>query len=442
MSDITALIEAVKTFPQGPGCYIWKDADGNEMYVGKAKNIRKRVRSYFSRMQNHVPRIQQLIAEADHIEYIELGSEVEALLLENHLIKELQPRYNVRQKDGKDYPLLAITRDEFPRVFITRDKDLKKVDYYGPFTSINELYRAYHFLMRVFQFRNCDLDIKSDDKRRASFRPCLNYHIKLCSGPCTTHINKNDYAADIKSLRAFLSGRATKAVRDQLKKNMELAAEHMRYEDAARYRDQLKALERLKDRGRLRDWSSSHVPDLDCKRALERLSQALKRDKPIKIIEGFDLAHLQGEYVVASMVQFIDAVPNKDGYRRYKIKSNVAEGEAGNNDFAGMAEVVGRRYRRLRDEGQLFPDLILIDGGHGQVHAAVDAIRALEIPLPCIVGLAKKEETLILPNGEELGLGRRHPGLKLLMHVRDEAHRFCRRYYHLLQRKGMHGSDT
>ncbi len=433
-----SLLAAVKEFPETPGCYIWKDADGNELYIGKAKNIRKRVRSYFSRMQGHVPRIQQLIAEVDHIEYIELGSEVEALLLENHLIKEIQPRFNVRLKDDKDYPLLAITREEFPRVFITRDKQLKKVDYYGPFASISELYRAYHFLMRVFQFRNCDLEIRSDDKRRASFRPCLNYHIKLCSAPCTTHINADAYAADIKSLRAFLSGRATKQVRDQLKLKMNEAAESMRYEDAARYRDQLKALERLKERGRLSDWSTAHVPDMDRGRALERLQQALQSEQEIHVIEGFDLAHLQGEYVVASMVQFVKGVPNKDGYRRYKIKSNVGEGESGNNDFAGMAEVVGRRYSRLRDEGTPFPDLVLIDGGHGQLHAAQEALAGMGIEPPLMVGLAKKEECLVFADGSELILGRRHPGLKMLMHVRDEAHRFCRRYYHLLQRKGMH----
>ncbi len=432
-----SLLEAVKTFPQTPGCYIWKDADGNELYVGKAKNIRKRVRSYFSRMHNHVPRIQQLIAESVHIDYIELGSEVEALLLENHLIKELQPRYNVRQKDGKDYPLLVITREDFPRVFITRDQTLKKVDYFGPFTSSTDLYRAYHFLMRVFQFRNCDLDIKADDKRRQSFRPCLNYHIKLCSGPCTTHIQKPAYAADIKSLRAFLSGRATKKVRDQLREKMASASAAMRYEDAARYRDQLNALERLNERGRLSDWAASHMPEMDCARALERLQQALDIAKPIQIIEGFDLAHLQGTHVVASMVQFVKGVPNKDGYRRYKIKSNVAEGEAGNNDFAGMAEVVKRRYRRVRDEGLPIPDVILIDGGHGQLHAAEQALAELQVHVPMIVGLAKKEETLVFSDGRELVLGRRHPGLKLLIHVRDEAHRFCRRYYHHLQRKSM-----
>lgn len=432
-----SLLAAVKTFPEGPGCYIWKDASGEEIYVGKAKNIRKRVRSYFSRMQRHVPRIQQLLNEADHIDYIELGSEVEALLLENQLIKDLQPRYNVRLKDDKDYPLLVITREEFPRVFITRDRDLKKVDYYGPFASINELYRAYHFLMRVFQFRNCDLDIRSDDKRRASFRPCLNYHIKLCSAPCTTHINAADYAADMKALRSFLSGRATAQVRGLLKDKMGEAAAAMRYEDAARYRDQLKALERLRERGRLSDWSGSGMPEMDRGRALERLQQVLELEQPLRVIEGFDLAHLQGQYVVASMVQFIDGVPNRDGYRRYKIRSNVADDEAGNNDVAGMAEVVGRRYRRLRDEEQPLPDVVLIDGGHAQLHAAHAALADLGIQGPVMIGLAKKEERVVFVDGRELALGRRHPGLKLLMHVRDEAHRFCRRYYHLLQRKGL-----
>jgi excinuclease ABC subunit C len=429
------LSERIARLPVGPGCYIYKDAAGKEIYVGKAKNLRRRVASYFQNRDGHPAKTLRLVQDVADFDILETDSEVEALLLENALIKDLQPRFNIKLKDDKTYPLLAITRETFPRVYCTRDRSATEVDYIGPFGTAKELYRAYHFLMRVFRFRVCDLDIQEHDSKRQHFSPCLNYHIKRCSAPCTTRITREDYAADITALRAFLRGRAKKEVMDNLHARMKNAASTLRFEDAARCRDQLHALERLKQRGRLQDYDEPEAPTIDVTSGLARLQQHLGLNRPINVIEGFDIAHLSGTHVVASMVQFIGGVPNKDGYRRFKVRGD--DGNPGNNDFAAMHEVVGRRYRRLHDEQVPLPDLILIDGGQGQVAKALAAVHEAGVAVPCLIGLAKREETIIRADGSALSLSKRDPGLKLLQYVRDEAHRFCRRYFHLLQRQAL-----
>jgi excinuclease ABC subunit C len=430
-----ALAEKIAALSTGAGCYIYKDAAGNEIYVGKAKNLRRRVASYFQDRDGHPAKTMRLVQEVADLQVIETDSEVEALLLENVLIKELKPRFNIKLKDDKTYPLLAITREEFPRVYCTRDRSATEVDYLGPFGSAKELYRAYHFLMRVFRFRVCDLDIHEGDTKRRSFSPCLNFHIKRCSAPCTTKVTRGEYAEDIRALRAFLGGRAKGEVLTSLRARMKQASGELRFEDAARCRDQIHALDRLKERGRLKDYDEPEAPVIDLSTGLTRLQSHLGLAQPVKVIEGFDIAHLQGEFVVASLVQFVGGVPNKDGYRRFKVRG--ADGIARNDDFAAMQEVVGRRYRRLRDEGAPLPDVVLIDGGHGQVSSAREALTALGVTLPCLIGLAKREETIIRADGTELRLTRRDPALKLLQYVRDEAHRFCRRYFHLLQRQAL-----
>ncbi len=246
-----ALAEKIATLSTGAGCYIYKDAAGNEIYVGKAKNLRRRVASYFQSRDGHPAKTMRLVQEVADLQVIETDSEVEALLLENVLIKDLQPRFNIKLKDDKTYPLLAITREEFPRVYCTRERTAEGVDYLGPFGSAKELYRAYHFLMRVFRFRVCDLDLHEGDAKRKTFAPCLNYHIKRCSAPCTTKVTRAEYGEDIRALRAFLGGRAKGEVMTSLRGRMKLASSELRFEDAARCRDQIHALDRLKERGRL-----------------------------------------------------------------------------------------------------------------------------------------------------------------------------------------------
>ncbi len=423
------------SLPSSPGCYLYKDAEGRVIYVGKAKNLKKRVSSYFQDKAGHPARTLRLVQEVCDLELIELDSEVEALLTENQLIKDLQPRFNVKLKDDKTFPLIAITREEFPKVFCTRDRDLPGVDFVGPFTSATELYRAFNFLQRVFRFRVCDLDIREADPIRRHFKPCLNWHIKRCSAPCTLAIGRPDYLDDVRALRAFLSGRGKAEVIGSLTERMKRAAADLRFEDAGRCRDQLQAIDRLKQRGNLKDYDEPDAPVIDLSAGMRSLQEHFGLVQPPKVIEGFDIAHLMGTHVVASEVQFVSGVPNKDGYRRFKVQGEDGSGDPGNNDFAAMREVVGRRYRRLRDEGAAFPDLVLIDGGHVQLKMATDVLAEAGITLPLIVSLAKREETICRTDGSELRLGRRDPGLKLLQYVRDEAHRFCRRYLHLLQRK-------
>jgi excinuclease ABC subunit C len=430
------LAEKIAALSTGAGCYIYKDAAGNEIYVGKAKNLRRRVASYFQSRDGHPAKTMRLVQEVADVQVIETDSEVEALLLENVLIKDLKPRFNIKLKDDKTYPLLAITREEFPRVYCTRERTAEGVDYLGPFGSAKELYRAYHFLMRVFRFRVCDLDLHEGDPKRRTFAPCLNYHIKRCSAPCTTKVTSAEYGEDIRALRAFLGGRAKGDVMTSLRSRMKIASSELRFEDAARCRDQIHALDRLKERGRLKDYDEPEAPVIDVSSGLLRLQQELGLTQPVKIIEGFDIAHLQGEFVVASLVQFVGGVPNKDGYRRFKVRGENGA-VARNDDFAAMQEVVGRRYRRLRDEGATLPDVVLIDGGHGQVGRAAQALAEAGVVMPGLIGLAKREETIVRPDGSELRLSKRDPALKLLQYVRDEAHRFCRRYFHLLQRQAL-----
>jgi excinuclease ABC subunit C len=435
-SELAAKIAALT---DAPGCYIYKDAAGLEIYVGKAKSLRKRVASYFQSREGHPARTLRLVQEVADVQVIETDSEVEALLLENVLIKDLQPRFNLKLKDDKTYPLLVITREEFPRVFCTRERGLADADYFGPFGSAKDLYRAYHFLMRVFRFRVCDLELSDGDPKRRAFRPCLNFHIKRCSAPCTTRIGASEYGEDIRALRAFLTGRNKGSVLTSLRGRMKLAAGELRFEDAARARDQVQALERLKQRGRLRDYDEPAAPTIDIHAGLERLREHLGLATAPKVIEGFDIAHLQGQHVVASLVQFVSGVPNKDAYRRFKIRGDDGrgDGDPGNDDFAAMREVVGRRYRRLRDEAAVLPDLVLVDGGHAQLAMARQVLEEAGVTVACLVGLAKRAETIVRPDGSELELSKRDPALKLLMYVRDEAHRFCRRYFHLLQRQAL-----
>lgn len=429
------LMDQIANLPDEPGVYLFKDSEQRVIYVGKAKRLRRRVAQYVQGKRGHSAFTSRIAYEAHEVEGIETGSEVEALLVENRLIKELQPRLNVKLKDDKEYPLIAITKDEFPRVFCTRDRTLEKTDYVGPFTSAKDLYRAYNFLMRVFRFRACDLDLREGDPGRASFRPCLNWHIKRCSAPCTLKINGDEYRADIKALRDFLAGRKRGSVITDLTARMKSAAGSLRFEDAARLRDQIRAMERLRERGSLRDYEDGAAPAVDHVAGLTSLQQVLGLANLPRVIDGFDIAHLQGTHVVASCVHFVGGVPDKDGYRRFKVQG--VDGDPGNNDFAAMQEIVGRRLRRLQDEGQPLPDLLLIDGGHGQVAAALEACRIEGVVPPCLIGLAKAEETIICTDGRAIQLSKRDPGLRLLMYVRDEAHRFCRRYFHLLQRKAL-----
>ncbi len=423
--------EKVKTFPAKPGVYLMKDNLERVIYVGKAVNLRSRAASYFTSAAATEHRTANLVLEIADIDFIETETEVDALLLESRLIKDIQPKFNQELKDDKTFPYLQIrTSEEFPRVEFTRKPETKGVKLYGPFTSAKQLRATISVLQKVFKFRTCPLDIEEDDERWRWFRPCLLASIDQCTAPCNLRISKEEYREDIRRLRMFLDGKRVKLFKE-LDKEMKRASLELKFEKAARLRDEIKALENLKLRGNLEEHVQPEVFYIDPKKGLRGLKQVFNLEKVPRVIEGMDIAHLQGGETVASMVQFIDGLPFKHGYKRYKIRT-----VEGIDDFASMREVVSRRVRRLHQEGEAFPDILLIDGGKGQLNAAMDAMRVLEIQPPFTISLAKREEEVYVPGeAEPRRLSRHSYALRLLQYVRDESHRFAQAYHHTLRRK-------
>ncbi|GIX00502.1 MAG: UvrABC system protein C [Pirellulaceae bacterium] len=421
----------VREFPQTPGVYLMKDHAGVVIYVGKAKNLRSRAGSYFLRAALTDPRTADWIPEVADIDYLECDSEVDALLMESRLIKDVQPKYNKEQKDDKSFPYLMITtREDFPRVEITRTPKQKGVKLYGPFASAGALRGALQVLQRIFRFRTCSLDIQVEDPRWKWFRPCLLASINQCTAPCNLRISKEEYRQDIRRLQTFLEG-GKRRLLNQLHQEMKEAAKKLEFEKAARLRDEIQMLESLDERGDLDTHVQPEVFYIDPRKGLKGLQQVLKLPAAPRVIEGVDIAHLGGTDTVASLVQFIDGLPFKPGYRRYKIRD-----VRGVDDFRSIHEVVRRRFSRLSDEGEAFPDILLIDGGKGQLGAAQAAFRDIGVSPPTLLSLAKREEEIFLPGqSEPLRLSRHAYALRLLQYVRDEAHRFAQHYHHILRNK-------
>ena len=420
----------VREFPQRPGVYLMKDVAGRVIYVGKAKNLRARAGSYFHAGAEGETRTQWVVEICD-IDYVECESEVDALLMESRLIKDIQPRHNKELKDDKTFPYLMITSSEdFPRVEVTRQPWDKGAKLYGPFANAGALRGAIQVLQRIFKFRTCTLDIEADDERWQWFRPCLLASIDQCTAPCNLRISKEEYRRDIRRLQMFLDGRKQDLLK-QLQDEMLTASAELRFEVAARLRDEIQMLERLDERGELETHEQPEVFYIDPKKGLAGLRKVLKLSDTPRTIEGVDIAHLQGSETVASLVQFIDGLPFKPGYRRFKIRT-----VDGIDDFRSIHEVVARRFRRLSDDSQVFPDILLIDGGKGQLHAAMAAFESQQIKPPVLLSLAKREEEIFLPDrAESLKLSRNSYALRLLQYVRDEAHRFAQHYHHELRHK-------
>jgi len=433
LERLQRLLEKARQLPKTPGVYLMKDDKGRVIYVGKSASLRDRVASYFLPSTKLEFKKAPMLEVVVDFEILDTESEVEALLAENRLIKDIQPRFNARLMDDKTFPYLQVTTGEdFPGVYVTREPAKKNVKLYGPFTSVYQLKEAVTHLQKAFKFRTCHLDILSTDAKRKFFRPCLLYAINQCTAPCADKISLETYNDDIRRLTRFLDGER-KAVLKDLEREMNDASKSLNFEKAAKLRDELKALQSLGARGRKEDqeyWQPEafiHNPG----EGVAALQEALKLPEPPRIIEGFDIAHLQGSEMVGSMVCFIDGVPFKNGYRRYKIKHGQ-----GNNDFLSLQEVVSRRYRDAGAHNELYPNLILIDGGIGQLHAAMDAFKLMDVKPPAVISLAKKEELIYTTtSGEPVRLPRNHLGLKLLQYLRDEAHRFAQHYHHILRRK-------
>lgn len=431
MSEAVLPSEKVKSFPTTPGVYIMKDAAGVVLYLGKAKNLRNRASHYFTKAAADDHRTADLVKLIADIDYLDADTEVDALLLEARLVKDIQPRFNIELKDDKSFPYLQIrVREDFPRVEFTRKPRRRGVKLYGPFTSARTLRQAIQVLQRIFQFRTCSLDIDDGDQRWRWFRPCLLHSIRQCTAPCNFRVTKDDYRRQIRSLRMVLEGKKERLIQRMEREEREAAAA-LGFEKAARLRDDIASLRKLTERGEVDKDTQKGLFPIDPKKGLKGLKQVLGLDKVPRTIEGVDIAHLSGEDTVASLVNFIDGLPFKPGYRRYKIRT-----VEGIDDFASIREVVSRRFRKLADDDQPFPDVLLIDGGKGQLNAALDVFKLFEIDPPVLISLAKREEEIFRPgDAEPIRLSRNAAALRLLQYVRDEAHRFAQHYHHLLRRK-------
>ena len=532
---------ALAVLPDKPGVYLMHDAEGKVIYVGKAVVLKNRVRSYFRNLASHTPKVKAMVAKIAEIETIVTSSEVEALILECNLIKKYRPRYNISLKDDKTYPYLKVTmQEDFPRLHMTRRLSRDGAKYYGPYADAGAMYATMKLLKTMFPLRTC--------RKMNPDRPCLNYHIKRCLAPCAGYVSKEEYGKMIKSVCMVLDGRTTELERD-LKQRMQEAAEEYAFEEAARLRDQLQAVERLNEsqkavtnnggdmdvigfaqdmtgnclqiffvrKGKLigRDnfflqdggeapqevltaflkqyyneatfvpreivlpqlpeaeeqqlielWLRQKAerkveliqPQRGVKRELlqlandnaqkllderlrkgslslkndaqaaEELQQALGLAHSLERMDCFDISHTQGSETVASMVVFRNGSISKKDYRKYKIVS--AEGKP--DDFKSMQEVVYRRYKDYED----LPNLVVIDGGKGQLSSALEVIRGLGLADLPVVGLAKREEEIFIPHqSTSILLDRDSAALHLIQRIRDEAHRFAITFHRKLRGK-------
>ncbi len=413
------LSESVRLLPDACGVYLFRSGDNTILYIGKAKSLKKRVSSYFSRQLN--AKTQALVAKIVSVEYRLTASEAQAQVLEASLIKELQPQYNIDLKDDKSFPWIRMSDEEYPQVGIVRrhhlaplHKGLQRAPllggrFFGPFTNAKALRQALKVIRRLFGFRSC---------RVMPRRACLYFRLGECPAPCEKRITPAQYRARIERVVLFLEGRYASLVASLAGTMQELSRAH-RYEEAAALRDQISALQALQEKPGAQGAELSGLQTLQRELGLQALPMT---------IEAFDISTLSGAAASGAMVRFRRGMPDKAQYRRYRIKT-----VRGSDDYAMIREVVRRRYARLLREGAALPDLILIDGGQGHVSAAQEELRRLGIAVPA-VGIAKQDELLYLPRrNRPLALPAQSEALRILKRLRDEAHRFARAYHHYLR---------
>jgi len=544
--------EQLRLIPESSGSYQFYDKDNTIIYVGKAKNLKRRVSSYFNKRHDSV-KLQVMVPQIVKIQFIITNSEIEALILESHLIKKYKPKYNVLLKDDKKFPYFLITDEDYPRILVTRkyNKNMLKGKYFGPYTNAKSMYTTLDLLKKLFPLKQCKTPKFKD-------RPCIYYQIGRCMAPCQKLISSDDYKKLIKNVELFLSGKQMQLV-DELKSLMEKYAQNEEYEKAAQYRDSyfdvLKTIEKQKvvyentkinqdiislscdealcgisilqirdgrltnkkdfeisksnydteseiisyfikeyyqmiseedipaeiissveidtgDRKMFENWLSSvkgsvvKINSNKTKRNNEILELALKNSnyhlQEMKVkslqeiqsnynetgsyiqeklnlkkfphrVECFDISHIQGTNTVASMVSFFNGMPKKSEYKKFKIKT-VENGKP--DDFQSMKEVVYRRYSRLKKEGLEFPDLIIIDGGKGQLSSAVEMLKELEMPNQDIISLAKRIEEVFVPNNPvSVIFPMNSQALYFFQRIRDEAHRFAITFHRSLREK-------
>jgi len=439
---IDKIREKIKDFPAGPGLYFMKDSNDKVLYIGKAKNLRSRVASYFQPggdiTSTRGPKIAEMIAKVESVDFLETSNEVDAVLKEARLIKDIRPPYNTDLVDDKTFPYLEITTSEdFPAVYITRKPQPRGSRLFGPFAGAKDLRGVLVILQKIFRFRTCKLTISEEDSKRRFFRPCLLYSIKQCTAPCSAKIDKHEYKKIITDLIKFLRSKRSTVLR-QLRKQMAQASEALEYEKAAMYRDRIRLVERLDRRGTPEEDVQPEVFAADPSEALVQLRELLQTTEPVRIIEGIDVANIAGAEAVGSLVKFIDGRAFKSGYRRFRIKT-----VKGIDDYAMIAEVVKRRYKYALRGEELWPDLVLIDGGLGHLRAAQKAFREMKAPAVKIASIAKGQEEIYLQGSSKpLKFPAHSPVRKLLQYVRDEAHRFAQHYHHILRNKKMLNKES
>ncbi len=413
----------VRALPQTPGVYLMKDRLGQVIYVGKAKNLKKRVSSYFQGSKKFIraqPKIGAMVEMVREIGVHETRNETEALLLEGKLIKEYKPRYNTDFTDDKQFLLVEIDmREELPRFRLRRNRKSERAVYYGPFPQAGLLRSTLSEMRKKFGILLTDSNpVKLPDGK---YKLYDDARAEIFAGHNET--TPEEYRERVEEACSFLEGKA-KDWLNELKEEMNRRAEALEFERAAELRDLTTALAKTIGKARRfsRKWPKEEQEEGG--HALVALKDSLGLKKEPTVIECFDISHVSGTFVVASMVRFVEGRADRSSYRRFKVLGGM-----GNDDFRSMEEVVGRRYGRLHDEGKPLPDLVVVDGGIGQVGAALKAFYALNIELPALIGLAKREETIVFPDQRgELLLPARDYGLRLLQRIRDEAHRFANQF--------------
>lgn len=435
-----ALQEKLKTLPREPGVYFHKDRKGEIIYVGKAAVLRNRVRQYFQKSRTRDPKTDLLVADIYDTDWQVVDSEIEALFLEAELIRRYMPRYNILLRDDKSQSFVRIDfKNTYPSVTLTRRPLDDGATYYGPYLSTFALKRALKYLRRAFPYSMHAVLPK---------RACLQVHLGLCPGPETGELDEKDYKANLRRLVRVLQGQR-KAIIAELERDMKQASKNSHYEDAARYRDQIHALKNL---GQQVIFSDKEFMDLSKDHALIELTELLGLAKVPKRIEGFDISHMQGTDTVASMVVFTNGVADKANYRKFKSRI------AGNDDFEHMRETMTRRFSDKNTKAWGKPDLLLIDGGKGQLEAVLSVLREKNISIPAI-GLAKQREEIVVRNDWQLtdlqkstvhrlggfvrdsedfslvDLPNNTNIVKLLQRIRDESHRFAVSYHSVLKVK-------
>lgn len=428
--------------PHSPGVYLMRDSAARIIYIGKAKDLKKRVSSYFQ-SRPFEPKIAVMVSSIRHVDYIPTASERECLILEQKLIRKIQPAYNTLWRDDKSYPYVKITfNEDFPRLIVTRRKSRDGGHYFGPYPNVStiKIFLRSAWKTKFIPLRPCRYKFdsaqveapggleKSNPAQYRKIKSCIYLHTGACPAPCVGKISRQDYDAIAERADLLFKG-AYKNLESDLRRDMLRASSELRYERAAEIRNQLDAFFHIGEKVTLREVSpESVVEQTSLSRGLTELQERLNLPAPPLRIEAFDISNIHGTEPVASMVVFERGAPQKSDYRKYKIKT-----VQGPNDFAMIKEAVKRRYARIFKENQKWPGLILIDGGRGQLSNAVQALNELSEELDDtvfkripIASLAKENEELYLPGSPDpVILAKDSPGLHIVQHIRDEAHRFA-----------------